>query len=126
MFGPVSGSMPTGEERDGAAGAARATSPGVPAALAGESLDGVVQAWSVARREANPWHPELARALGELADVARERRLDVTVLLQTLSAVAHAGHGGRLAPDVEHLRECAGVMLIRAYYRDGTDRRGIR
>jgi hypothetical protein len=90
----------------------------MPDALRGPQFDRVRDAWREACELGAPDHPALVEALRALARRAREQHLEVAAVLKALDAVIRADRGGEPALDWDHMREIAGGVVIRAFYRD--------
>ena len=90
----------------------------MPESLRGPVFDRMYDAWAEARRVHDPELPAFIDALKALARYAREKQLDVAVLLKALDAVTRPEAGGEPMLDWDHVREIAGRVVIRAYYRD--------
>jgi hypothetical protein len=90
----------------------------VPAALRDGPYQAVRRAWEAGCRAADPRHPPLRAALEALARGARDDGVAITDVLRTLDAVCRPSVGGDGALDWDHVREWAGRVVIRSYYRD--------
>jgi hypothetical protein len=106
----------------GGSGASSSRSPSemrsMPDALRGPAFDRMHDAWAEARRRHEPELPAFVDSLKALARDAREKHLDVAELLKALDSVTRPENGGEPGLDWDHVREIAGRVVIRAYYRD--------
>ena len=89
----------------------------VPPALRDGPYHAVRDAWAAGRAAHDPQYPPLERELERLARTARGRDVPVAEVLRTLDAVCRAPLGGSAALDWDNVREWAGRVVIRAYYR---------
>jgi hypothetical protein len=90
----------------------------MPDALRGPAFDRMYEAWVEARRQHDPELPAFMDALKALAHDAREKHVDVSMLLKALDSITRPEIGGESVLDWDHVREIAGRVVIRAYYRD--------
>ena len=90
----------------------------MPDALRGPAFDRMHDAWAEARRRHEPELPVFIDSLKALARDARDKNLDVAELLKALDSVTRPENGGEPGLDWDHVREIAGRVVIRAYYRD--------
>jgi hypothetical protein len=90
----------------------------MPDGLRGPAFDRMHDAWAEARRQHDPELPELIDSLKALARDARDKGLEVATLLKALDSVTRPESGGEPGLDWDHVREIAGRVVIRAYYRD--------
>ena len=90
----------------------------MPDALRGPDFDRMYEAWGEARRKHDPELPAFTESLKALARHARATNLDVSALLKALDSVTRPESGGEQVLDWDHVREIAGRVVIRAYYRD--------
>lgn len=91
---------------------------GVSSALLGPEYQRVKESWAEAIRARDPRLPEFIRALEAHARHARDTATGVADVLQSLNAIIRPERGGEPALDWDHMREIAGKVVIRAYYRD--------
>ncbi|GJG85514.1 hypothetical protein tb265_06950 [Gemmatimonadetes bacterium T265] len=93
----------------------------LPATVLPAFRDGLYQAVRAAWRDGHaarhPQYPPLERALERLARAARDHGIVTSAVLRTLDAVCRPADGGDDALDWDHVREWAGGVVIRAYYR---------
>jgi hypothetical protein len=111
---------PTDGSGGGGSSSARTPSSerAMPAAMRGPAFDHVRDTWAEARRLREPELPSFIDALVALAHYARRNGLEVAELLKALDAVTRPESGGEPGLDWDHVREIAGRVVIRAYYRD--------
>jgi hypothetical protein len=95
---------------------------GMPAAVPSALRDGHYQAvrtaWVEGCRLGDRQYPPLRTALERLALEARACGVSAAEVLRTLDTVCRRQAGGDEALDWDHVREWAGRVVIRAYYRD--------
>lgn len=90
----------------------------MPDSLRGPEFDRVRDTWAEARRRREPELPAFVDALQTFARHARRHGLEAAELLKALDSVTRPESGGEPALDWDHVREIAGRIVIRAYYRD--------
>ena len=113
--------MHPGSPSDGGSGASRPTPSSeraMPDGLRGPAFDRVHDTWAEARRLREPELPAFIEALQTLARYARQHGIEVAELLKALDSVTRPESGGEPGLDWDHVREIAGRVVIRAYYRD--------
>jgi hypothetical protein len=88
-----------------------------PAVARGPYFGAVREAWRRARDAHDPEHPALGLALAAYARDGRARGVPVQTLLRALDTIVRPHEGGDPALAGGALREQAGTLLIRAYYR---------
>ena len=91
---------------------------GAPSAIRTPYYGRVREAWRAAVARHDYTAPPLAIALQVFARDARAREIPVSDLLKALDAMIDARSGGEYALDADHVRQWAGLLVTRAYYRD--------
>ena len=90
----------------------------LPLSIERRSYAAVRDAWKESLAVCDPKHEPLAAALRLFAREGRAHAVAPAVLLTALDAIVRSSMGGDSTLDWDHVREWAGMIVIRAYYQD--------